>query len=428
MGLLYKAIGNLVMKKLKNNFAMKKLFVFIIAAASVAVSCSKTNTIEQPAPFWKATVTLVPSVESKTSLDETAKLNWTAGDAVSYWTSSDGVSYGVSASAEVVDGKFTATIPSGHSHIKVVYPAVADGSEYAVPVVKKFQNYPTAGAFDGKNLPMLAEKDDVAEGSVSLNVNYTVLGAVLRFKVSGSGSVKAVKAGDYQADFLTPAVLSATPVDAFVVVPVGDVTYTPKAFVIATDGSYREYTRSVVKESNLKAKAYEIAMSLDDAGKYSYTAGWKKASDIGLSVAWADMSYGGTKPSDYPMKGWTDTNDWGEGWRLPSQSEAIELENLDPVSCKAMGTMDGINGLFVTNNGASIFLPIGGYYNAYRDGVYNAERGQYWTDIYYGTSKRWGDPYPCHFVLTFSNENNLSHSIFGFDMDSCPIRLVRPLN
>ena len=416
------------MKKLKNKFAMKKLFLFIIAAASVAVSCSKTNTIEQPAPFWKATVTLVPSVESKTSLDETAKLNWTAGDAVSYWTSSDGLSYGVSASAEVVDGKFTATIPTGHSHIKVVYPAVADGSEYAVPVVKKFQNYPTAGAFDGKNLPMLAEKDDVAEGSVSLNVNYTVLGAVLRFKVSGSGSVKAVKSGDYQADFLTPAVLSATPVDAFVVVPVGDVTYTPKAFVIATDGSYREYTRSVVKESNFKAKAYEIAMSLDDAGKYSYTAGWKKASDIGLSVAWADMSYGGIKPSDYPKKGWTNTNDWGDGWRLPTQSEAIELKELDPTSCKAMGTMDGKTGLFVTNNGASIFLPIGGYYNEYYEGIRNEERGQYWTDQYYEDRKRWGDWYPTHFVFYFTSETDFSNTTFGFDMDSCPIRLVRPLN
>lgn len=428
MGLLYKAIGNLVMKKLKNKFAMKKLFLFIIAAASVAVSCSKTNSIEQPAPFWKATVTLVPSVESKTSLDETANLNWTAGDVVSYWTSSDGVSYGVSASAEVVDGKFTATIPTGHSHIKVVYPAVADGSEYAVPVVKKFQNYPTAGTFDGHNLPMLGEKDDVTEGSVSLNVNYTVLGAVLRFKVTGSGSVKAVKAGDYQADFLTPATLSATPVDAFVVVPVGDVTYTPKAFVIATDGSYREYTRSVVKESNFKAKAYEIAMSLDDAGKYSYTAGWKKASDIGLSVAWADISYGGTKPSDYPMKRWTDTNDWGNGWRLPTQSEAIELEELHPTSCKAMGTMDGQKGVFVTNNGASIFLPIGGYYNQYRDKNPFPERGQYWTDKFYGIMNRGGDPYSTHYVFYFTKANDFSNDVFQYDIDLCPIRLVRPLN
>lgn len=427
MGLLYKAIGNLVMKKLKNNFAMKKLFVFIIAAASVAVSCSKTNTIEQPAPFWKATVSLVPSVESKTSLDETAKLNWTAGDAVSYWTSSDGVSYGVSASAEVVDGKFTATIPSGHSHIKVVYPAVADGSEYAVPVVKKFQNYPTAGAFDGKNLPMLAEKDDVAEGSVSLNVNYTVLGAVLRFKVSGSGSVKAVKAGDYQADFLTPAVLSATPVDAFVVVPVGDVTYTPKAFVIATDGSYREYTRSVVKESNFKAKAYEIAMSLDDAGKYSYTAGWKKASDIGLSVAWADMNYGSKKPSEYKINGWTDKFDWGEGWRLPTENEMKELASLD-TSCKEIVTIDGTDGCLVTNNGASIFLPKGGWYNSYYDRMYNVEAGFYWYDKYYGTAKRDGESYPKHYNMKFNNAGDFSIEYAHFDMDPRGLRLVRPLN
>ena len=140
------------------------------------------------------------------------------------------------------------------------------------------------------------------------------------------------------------------------------------------------------------------------------------------------MSYGGIKPSDYPKKGWTNTNDWGDGWRLPTQSEAIELKELDPTSCKAMGTMDEIKGLFVTNNGASIFLPIGGYYNEYYEGIRNEERGQYWTDQYYEDRKRWGDWYPTHFVFYFTSETDFSNTTFGFDMDSCPIRLVRPLN
>lgn len=412
---------------LKNKFAMKNICIFIITAAIAAVSCSKIDSQSTQAPFWETTVKLVPAAETKTALDETARLNWTDGDMVSYWTSSDGINYGTSTSAKVVNGKFSASIPSGHSHIKVVYPAVIDGSAYADPVVKKYQNYPSAGSFDGRYLPMVAVKNDVMEGTASLDVTYTVLGAVLRFKATGSGSLKAVKAGDYQADFLTPAELTATPVDAFVVVPIGAVTYTPKAFVIATDGTYYEYTRNVTKESTFSAKAYEIKLSLGDETKYSSTIGWKKASDIGLSVAWADMNYGSKKPSEYKINVWTDKFDWGEGWRLPTESEMKELASLDK-SCKEMVTIDGTDGCLVTNNGASIFLPKGGFYNAYYDDMKETGSGHYWYDKYYGTGKRWGDDYPKHCFMKFANAGDFSIEYANFDMDSRGLRLVRPLN
>ena len=407
---------------------MKKIYLFIIAAAIVAVSCTKKEHQAQQAPFWKTTVKLVPAVDTKTSLDETANLNWSDGDMVSYWTSSDGTTYGTSTSAEVVGGTFSATIPAGHTHIKVVYPAVADGSEYAAPVVDKFQNYPSAGTFDGKYLPMLAEKDDVVEGTASLDVTYTVLGAVIRFKATGSGSLKAVKAGAYQADFLSPAELSATPVDAFVVVPIGDVTYTPKAFVTATDGTYYEYTRNTAKEATFSAKAYQIAMNLGDDSKYSSATGWKKASDIGLSVAWADMNYGSVKPSEYSKKGWQNTtfDGWDSGWRLPTEAEMSELVSLDK-SFKGMQTIDGVDGCVVTNNGASIFLPVGGFYNAYYERTDYATSGHYWYDKSAGTGKRWGDSYPKHYYMSFSANDNFSTGS-GFDMDSRAIRLVRSLD
>ena len=412
---------------LKNKFAMKNICIFIITAAIAAVSCSKIDTQSTKAPFWETTVKLVPAAETKTALDETARLNWTDGDMVSYWTSSDGINYGTSTSAEVVNGKFSAIIPSGHSNIKVVYPAVIDGSAYADPVVKKYQNYPSAGSFDGRYLPMVAVKNDVMEGTASLDVTYTVLGAVLRFKATGPGSLKAVKAGDYQADFLTPAELTATPVDAFVVVPIGAVTYTPKAFVIATDGTYYEYTRNVTKESTFSAKAYEIKLSLGDETKYSSTIGWKKASDIGLSVAWADMNYGSKKPSEYKINGWTDKFDWGEGWRLPTENEMKELASLD-TSCKEIVTIDGTDGCLVTNNGASIFLPKGGWYNSYYDRMYNVEAGFYWYDKYYGTAKRDGESYPKHYNMKFNNAGDFSIEYAHFDMDPRGLRLVRPLN
>lgn len=414
--------------KLTNKFAMKNICIFIITAAIAAVSCSKINPQSTKAPFWETTVKLVPAAETKTTLDETARLNWTDGDMVSYWTSSDGINYGTSTSAEVVKGKFSAIIPSGHSHIKVVYPAVIDGSAYADPVVKKYQNYPSAGSFDGRYLPMVAVKNDVMEGTASLDVTYTVLGAVLRFKATGSGSLKAVKAGDYQADFLAPAELTATPVDAFVVVPIGAVTYTPKAFVIATDGTYYEYTRNVTKESTFSAKAYEIKLSLGDETKYSSTIGWKKASDIGLSVAWADMNYGSKKPSEYKINVWTDNFDWGEGWRLPTENEMKELASLG-TSCKEMVTIDGTDGCLVTNNGASIFLPKGGYYNALYCDMKDTGSGHYWYDKYYGEAKRDGEgPYPQHYFMKFKNAGDFDIDYANFDMDSRGLRLVRPLN
>lgn len=407
---------------------MKNICIFIITAAIAAVSCSKINPQSTKAPFWETTVKLVPAAETKTTLDETARLNWTDGDMVSYWTSSDGINYGTSTSAEVVNGKFSAIIPSGHSHIKVAYPAVIDGSAYADPVVKKYQNYPSAGSFDGRYLPMVAVKNDVMEGTASLDVTYTVLGAVLRFKATGSGSLKAFKAGDYQADFLTPAELTATPVDAFVVVPIGAVTYTPKAFVIATDGTHYEYTRNVTKESTFSAKAYEIKLSLGDETKYSSTIGWKKASDIGLSVAWADMNYGSKKPSEYKINVWTDNFDWGEGWRLPTENEMKELADLD-TSCKEMVTIDGTNGCLVSNNGASIFLPTGGYYHAYEGYMVDAASGQYWYDKFYGTAKRYGDgPFPKHYLMKFKNAGDFAIDYANFDMDSRGLRLVRPLH
>lgn len=408
---------------------MKKILSFIIAAASIAaVSCSKIDTPEQQKPFWNATVRLVPSSDTRTSLDESAHLSWAEGDMVSYWTSADGVNFGESVSVGIVNGEFTATIPTGHSHIKVVYPSVADGSEYAVPTVKKYQNHPSAGSFDGHYLPMTAEKDDVVEGAESLVLRYTVLGSVLRFKVTGSGTLKAVKAGDYQADYLNTAELSETPVEAFVVIPTGTVTYTPKAFVISTAiGSYIEYTRSQPKESTFSAKAYDIAMSLNDDTKYTKDNGWKKASDIGLSVAWADMNYGSSRPGEYERLEWTDNFGWGSDWRLPTAAEMQELASLTADS-KMMGTMNGTSGCVVTNNGASIFFPIGGWQNVYYDDTRDTSSGYYWYDTYAGTAKRWGDPYDKHCFMSFSNEANFSTGGAAFDMDGRAIRLVRSLN
>ena len=140
------------------------------------------------------------------------------------------------------------------------------------------------------------------------------------------------------------------------------------------------------------------------------------------------MNYGSKKPSEYKINVWTDNFNRGEGWRLPTESEMKELASLD-TSCKEMVTIDGTDGCLVTNNGASIFLPKGGYYNAYYEDMKDTGSGHYWYDKYYGTAKRGGEgPYPKHYLMKFVNAGDFSIDYANFHMDSRGLRLVRPLN
>ena len=54
------------------------------------------------------------------------------------------------------------------------------------------------------------------------------------------------------------------------------------------------------------------------------------------------------------------TNDWGNGWRIPTYTEILELKN----NCTWKNTtQNGVNGVCVTGpNGKSIFIPYAGYY------------------------------------------------------------------
>ena len=148
-----------------------------------------------------------------------------------------------------------------------------------------------------------------------------------------------------------------------------------------------------------------------------------EAVDLGLSVKWANMNVGATKPSGFgtyfawgeikskQVYSWGtyvwsrgDTQfllkynvtdrvsrlapsddaaraNWGGDWRMPTADEYEELIN----NCKWEWTnKDGINGYKVTSkkNGKSIFMPITGF--RYYEGVqFRAIKGVYWTsDLY----------------------------------------------
>ena len=130
-----------------------------------------------------------------------------------------------------------------------------------------------------------------------------------------------------------------------------------------------------------------------------------EAVDLGLSVKWAKWNMGAsseydsgdwygwgdptgemtsTMSSDYAT-GYTEpsicgtsldiaTQNWGEGWRLPTAEEVKEL--LD--NCKRTAvTKNGVAGYNLTLNGETIFLPKGGYKN---NGVVSYENYScYWT-------------------------------------------------
>lgn len=130
-----------------------------------------------------------------------------------------------------------------------------------------------------------------------------------------------------------------------------------------------------------------------------------KAVDLGLSVKWADMNVGASKPEDYGGHYyWGDTNmwsdyynrvdtpedisgtqydiahvKWGGSWHLPTMEQINELLS----QCTLFWTsQNGVNGLLVTGpNGNTIFLPATGQreYNL----IKNPEEGHYWSSKLY---------------------------------------------
>ena len=170
----------------------------------------------------------------------------------------------------------------------------------------------------------------------------------------------------------------------------------------------------------------------------------RQAIDLGLSVKWASCNVGATTPEEYGgYYAWGETEEedcydwstykwyngsydtmtkyctnssygtvdnktildpeddvahvkWGDGWRMPTEDEIIEL--LDKCS-REWATVNGVNGQKVTGpNGNSIFLPAAGY----RDGTELHRRGSY-GDYWSGTLHENSSSGGCS-VLGFSSD------------------------
>ncbi len=160
--------------------------------------------------------------------------------------------------------------------------------------------------------------------------------------------------------------------------------------------------------------------------------------DLGLSVKWATHNVGAERPEDSgnyfawgerkAKESYTKDNsrtdgtnidnivahrrrdvaraEWGEGWRMPTKAEVMELAEKCEVTWL---TQNGVNGCLVKSkaNGASIFLPAAGYRGAelYESG----ESGRYWTGI-----SETGDP-DAEFLFFYSDHFNWhrDHRYYG---------------
>ncbi len=160
-----------------------------------------------------------------------------------------------------------------------------------------------------------------------------------------------------------------------------------------------------------------------------------EAVDLGLSVKWANMNMGASKPEDYggyyywgETGMWNDYYDredtpedisgtkydiahvkWGGDWHLPTSEQVNELLS----KCTLFWTsQNGVNGLLVTGpNGSTIFLPAAGSrsYNI----VSQRTEGKYWS------SKLWKQFDGNAYCLSFSEtgeETKVQARAIGFSV------------
>ena len=132
-------------------------------------------------------------------------------------------------------------------------------------------------------------------------------------------------------------------------------------------------------------------------------------------------------PLDFGNNGFTDglstletiddaaTANWGAGWRMPTETEMIELYQ----NCSHIWkTQNGVNGrLFTGTNGNSIFLPAAGLRNGSNELYGGGSSGSYWSSSLFTS----GNP-TIGLNLEFNYDNCLGHGAqrrYGF-----PVRAV----
>ena len=217
-------------------------------------------------------------------------------------------------------------------------------------------------------------------------------------------------------DFLIPSESSTTLTVALVI---DDTTY---SFDIEEDG----WTAGTQYIYNVTVTTEEVSSSATYVNDY-------EAVDLGVSVLWATMNVGATSVEgygDYYQWGEITTHEgnyskdnctlnsntsvtdisgnatydvarylWKDPWRIPTKTEVQELID----NCTwTWGTLNDVNGFYVTGNGNSIFLPAAGYYNGSSVLTQCTTYGYYWSSTHYSSGKAY-----CFYFTSSSNSATL---------------------
>lgn len=167
------------------------------------------------------------------------------------------------------------------------------------------------------------------------------------------------------------------------------------------------------------------------------------AVDLGVSVKWASWNVGASAPEEYGgLYGWADPtgeirttefNDypsetppanisgteydiartqWGDGWRLPTQTEFQELVD----NCTwEWTTVNGINGRRATGaNGNSVFFPAAASRTGEDVSSQVGQRGCYWTGTLYASNSNFAYYFYFYSSNQYADRNNRRY--FGYSV------------
>lgn len=210
-------------------------------------------------------------------------------------------------------------------------------------------------------------------GSLSFVTEYGVAYATSEATLDVQGNSKVKVTGEpKEAETIKVTGLEPNTTYYFKAYAITEGNYTEsEVFTITTDAKF-PIPEAVDLGLSVKWAKWNMGASSEyDSGDWY---GWGDPTGEKTSTISSEYANGYTKPSICGTSLDIATQNWGEGWRLPTAEEVKEL--LDKCKRTAV-TKNGVAGYNLTLNGQTIFLPKGGYKN---NGVVSYENYScYWT-------------------------------------------------
>ncbi len=210
-------------------------------------------------------------------------------------------------------------------------------------------------------------------GSLSFVSEYGVAYATSEATLDVQGNSKVKVTGEpKESETIKVTGLEPNTIYYFKAYAITEGNYTEsEVFTITTDAKF-PIPEAVDLGLSVKWAKWNMGASSEyDSGDWY---GWGDPTGEKTSTISSEYANGYTKPSICGTSLDIATQNWGEGWRLPTAEEVKEL--LDKCKRTAV-TKNGVAGYNLTLNGQTIFLPKGGYKN---NGVVSYENYScYWT-------------------------------------------------